>query len=87
MSSVSLNNEFANFKRAHDMQQMIDNRVTQACRSFGAAVHQKRRERNWSLAHLGAQMGIGKSMLAYLETGERVWTFELAEKAVRALKA
>lgn len=86
MPSVSLNNEFVSFKRAHDMQQITDNQVSRACRSFGAAVHIKRKERNWSLTHLGARMGIGKSMLAYLEAGERAWSLELAEKAVRALK-
>ena len=54
-------------------------------KQFGAAVRTTRTEKGLTLVFLAGRMGIGKSALSYLESGERRWTVELAIKAVEAL--
>ncbi len=52
---------------------------------FGAGVRERREHLKLSLEELAASMGIGKSMLSYLETGGREWSVGLARRAVKEL--
>ena len=52
-------------------------------RKFSSEVRRYREERGWSLADLADKIGIGRSLLSYLETGKRRWTLELARKAAK----
>lgn len=52
---------------------------------FGRSVRVHRARRQWSLTTLSTAMGIEKSLLSYLETGQRTWSLPLAMKAVEAL--
>lgn len=54
-------------------------------RTFSRVVRDGREEHGWSLEEMAKKLGIGRSMLSYLETGGREWTMKLAKKAVNAL--
>lgn len=80
-----LNQKFTAVNRAHRAQQKTGIKMAALWREFGAEVRKERKQRKWSLAALASKMGIGKSMLGYLETHGRDWSMELALRAVKEL--
>ncbi len=81
----SLDKILTSIDRQSRLKESVDNGMDRLWREFGAAVRHKREARKWSLAFLGKKLGIGHSMMAYLETGDRDWTAELAAQAAREL--
>ena len=53
---------------------------------FSASVRAHRRQRGMSLEDFAYKLGVGKSMLSYLETGGREWSLKLAKKAAELMK-
>lgn len=48
---------------------------------FSTEVRLSRKKKGMSLDDFSKALGIGKSMLSYLETGGREWSLELAKRA------
>jgi ribosome-binding protein aMBF1 (putative translation factor) len=59
--------------------------VEKTWKQFGVAIKRSRLKRNLSLRTFAKRLKITGQMLNYLETGQRRWTFERAELAVKLL--
>jgi ribosome-binding protein aMBF1 (putative translation factor) len=52
---------------------------------FGAAVRREREARSISRPHFASQLGVTAAMLGMMESGDRAWPMERAEKAAKLL--
>jgi DNA-binding transcriptional regulator YiaG len=59
--------------------------VIRAWKDFGKSIKHHRLSKNLSLRTFAKRLKITGQMLNYLETGQRRWTFERAELAVKLL--
>jgi DNA-binding transcriptional regulator YiaG len=59
--------------------------VLKAWKDFGKSIKHHRLSKNLSLRTFAKRLKITGQMLNYLETGQRRWTFERAELAVKLL--
>lgn len=59
--------------------------VTKTWVQFGQAIRKSRRARKISLRVFAKRLKVTHQMLSYMESGERRWTFDRAELAVKLL--
>lgn len=83
---VPFRNLLAQVEFSISKNRQSEERLAATWLEFASEVKRYRKDHKISLGKLAKRLGISKSLLSYLETGQRTWTIEMARKVVAELE-